>query len=234
MACGDSGRCTVHHKQFCTKCYHAGVRKDKYMCKCGRSNPTNCFLCTPDLLKTALQKRVACFRAKIVKMAKTLRYLTSPSQIANKTLSLCFALTNGKLAPRPMQYVKTIILEVTDFPARAMWLAHIVDKLVIAFGDHPQYSDVFAGRCSLTDDQFIRVMSARVDDTGNPLEMDEMWCSASRQRDRNAVVESFTASMISEDQTVFKRYWHWTNMQLIDRVRNISNSDWKTNSSEIS
>ena len=135
-----------------------------------------------------------------------------------------------------MKYLKTIVLEVTDFLDRAilMWLAHIVDKLVIASGDHPQYSDVFAVRCSLTDDQSIRVMSTRVDDTGNPMEMDKMWCSASRHGDGNAVVASFTASMMSEDQAVFKRHWHWTNMQFIDRVRNISNNDWKSNSSEIS
>ena len=78
----------VQDAKYCIKCYHAGVCKVTYMCKCGRSNPTNCFLCTPDLLETAEKKRVQNFRGKMVKMARSLRYLISPSQIPNKTLSL--------------------------------------------------------------------------------------------------------------------------------------------------
>ena len=131
--------------------------------------------------------------------------------------------------------MKLIALEVTDFPDLAVWLAHIVGKLVLAFSEHPQYSDVFAGRSSLTDDQFIRVVSARADGTGNPVEMDEIWCSASRLAigDRNTAASSFTAAMIKEDQAEFKRHWHWTNMQLLDKARNNSNNDWKSNSSEM-
>ena len=111
---------------------------------------------------------------------------------------MCFALADGKLAPPPLKYLTTIALKVTDFPDRAVWLAHIADKLVLAFSDHPQYSDVFAGRCSLADDQFIRDMPARADGTGNPMEIGVMWCSASRHGDRNAAVSSFTTSMVKE------------------------------------
>ena len=88
-----------------------------------------------------------------------------------------------------------------------MWLAHIeyiVDKLVLAFSGHPQYSDVSAGQSSLTDDQFIRVMSAWADSTGNPLEIYEIWCSASRLGDRNTststVASTFTSAMMREGQ----------------------------------
>ena len=143
-----------------------------------------------------------------------------------------FALTDSKLAPRPSKYLKHIALEVTDFPDSAVWLAHIV-----AFSEHPQYSDVFAGRSSLTDDQFIRVMSARADGTGNPMEMDGiiLWCNASHLGDRSTVASTSTAAMMKEDQAEFKRYWHWTNMQILDKTRSTSNSnnDWKSNSSEI-
>ena len=187
------------------------------------------------MLKTIKAKRVLNFHNKMVKMAKIARYLTSPSQIPNKTLRMCFALTDGKLAARPLKSLKHIALEVTDFPDLAVWLAHIVGTLVLAFGGHPQYSDVFAGQSSLTDDQIIRIMSARADDTGNPLEMDEIWCSASRLGDRNTVASTFTAAMMKEDQADFKRYWHWNNLQLLDKTRNNSNNDshWKSNSSEI-
>ena len=169
--------CQINNSVSCIKCYHAGVLKVSSMCKCGRQSPTKCYLCTPDLLQTSKAKRVINFHSKMAKTAKIVRYLTSPSQIPNKTLSMCFALADGKLAPRPVlvKYLKHIALEVTDFPDLAVWLAHIVGKLVLAFSGHPQYSDVFAGQSPLTDDQFIRVMSARADDTGNPLEMDEIY-----------------------------------------------------------
>ena len=153
-----------------------GVSKARSMCKYGQI-VTNCFLCTPDLLKTTKTKRVQNFQNKMVQMASTARYLTPPSQIPNKTLSMCFTLADSKLAPRPQKHLEPIALEVTDFPDLAVRLAHIVGKLVLAFSEHPQYSDVFAGRSSLTDDQFLmsRVMSARADGTGNPMEIDEIY-----------------------------------------------------------
>ena len=90
----------------------------------------------------------------------------SPSLIPNKTLRLCFELANGKLVPRvrarPYKFVKTIALRLSDFSASAVWLTYIVDRLSIAFSGHPQYTDVFAGRCSITDDQFVKVMSGIV------------------------------------------------------------------------
>jgi len=231
IPCGGRS-CQIHNSVSCIRCYHAGVWKVSRLCKCGRIK-ANCYLCTPDLLQTIKAKRVMNFHNKMVKMAKTARYLTSPSQIPNKTLSMCFTLADGKLAARPKKYLKHIALEVTDFPDLAVCLTHIVGKLMLAFGGHPQYSDLFAGQSSLTDDQFIRVLSARADDTGNPLEMDEIWCSASRLGDRNTVASTFTSAMMKEDQADFKRYWHWTNLQLLDKARNNSNNDWKSNSSEL-
>ena len=108
---------------------------------------------------------------------------------------MCFALANSKLALCAATDLKPIAAMVTDLPDCAVWIAHIVDKLVLAFSEHPQYSDVVAGRRSLTNDQFVRIMSARDDDTGNPMEIGEMWCSASCNGDQNAVVSyaSFTA-----------------------------------------
>ena len=225
MPCGGH-KCQIHNSQCRIKCYHAGIFKVCTMCKCGREKLKNCFLCTPDLLKTTETKRVKHFQNKMVKMATTMKYLTSTSlsQILNKTLSTCFALANGKLAPRPQKYLKNIALEVTDFPDRAVWLARIVDKLVLTFSEHLQYRDVFAGQISLTDDQFTRAMSARADGTGNPMEIGEVWCSArlSRYGDQSAAASTFTAAMMKEDQTAsadFKRYWHWTNTQLLDSVK---------------
>ena len=76
--------------------------------------------------------------------------------------------------------MRVVAEKVTDLPTKAVWLAHIVDKLTLGFGGHLQYSDVFTGRHSLADEQFVRIISARADDTGNPLEIDEIWCGASR------------------------------------------------------
>ena len=92
--------------------------------------------------------------------------------------------------------MKTIALRLSDFPASAVWLTYIVDRLSIAFSGHPQYTDVFAGRCSLTGDQFVRAMSARADDIGDAMEVDEIWCSASRNMDRNAIASSFAIDMM--------------------------------------
>ena len=71
---------------------------------------------------------------------------------------------------------------------------------------------MFVGRCSLTDDPFVKVMSAGSDDIGYPMEIDEMWCDASRHGDRNAISSSFATVMMREDQKDFKKYWHWTNL----------------------
>ena len=62
---------------------------------------------------------------------------TSPSLIPNKTLRLCFELANGKLVARPFTFLTPTALELTDFPARAVWLTHIIDRLSIAFSGHP-------------------------------------------------------------------------------------------------
>ena len=133
------------------------------------------------------------------------RISMTPSLIANKSPSTCFDLANGKLVPRSYKFVRPIAIEITDFPARAVFIAHIVDKLTVAFGGHPQYGDVFTRRRSLTDDQFVKVMSAQADDI--------QWQPNGDRRDvvlrvalGNAIASPFASAMMGEDQMEFKKY----------------------------
>ena len=161
-----------------------------------------------------MAKRTVSFLGKLRMLAKgietrlkiTTEGQISPIQIPNETLALCYELDNGKLVARPYKFVTPIALKLTDFPARAVWQTHIVGRLSIAFSGHPQYTDVFEGQCSLTDDQFIRVMSAQSEDIGDTMEIDEIWCCASRLVDRNAIASSFAIAMMREDRVDFKKY----------------------------
>ena len=140
-------KCPRHNAINCNQCYHNQAFRCCGLCKCGRSKfNRTCFLCSADgiVLKAATAKRTVNFLNKLRKLAKgietrlkiTTEGQVSPSQIPNETLALCHELNSGKLVARLSKFVTPIALELADFPARAVWLTHIVGRLSIAFSGH--------------------------------------------------------------------------------------------------